>query len=140
MTALAGELAEQWRSVLALAASALAGLAAVIASLDGDADIVPFFVALTLGGAVAGWATQPPFAGVRRTLARAIAFAWLVAAGWVGVLFAMSFTVWAGSGPPPAPETTYLGLTATIYHLGGLYAGLPLIWAAAFAPDRRRGE
>lgn len=36
------------RSVPGIAASALAGIAAVIASLDGDADLVPFFVGLTV--------------------------------------------------------------------------------------------
>ncbi len=54
------------RSVLGLGASAVAGLAAVIASLDGDADIVPFFVGLTFLGGVEAWAAHPPFVGTRR--------------------------------------------------------------------------
>lgn len=65
------------RSVLALGASVLAGLAAVVASLDGDADIVPFFVGLTFLGGLEGWAAHPPFAGPRRMLARGVSLLWL---------------------------------------------------------------
>ena len=126
------------RSGLALAASALAGLAAVISSLDGDADLVPFFVALTFAGGVAAWAAHLPFVGARRRLASAIAWAWLVTGAWVGVLLGM-FQAMASS-PPPTPEATYLGLTATIYHLLGLYGGLALITLAVFGPDGRLGR
>lgn len=45
-------------------------------------------------------------------------------------------TVWQATGPPPGAEATYLGLTATVYHLLGLYGGVLLALAAAFAPDR----
>jgi hypothetical protein len=123
------------RSVLALAASALAGLAAVIASLDGDADIVPFFVGLTSLGGVEAWAAHPPFVGPRRILARGVALLWLLAAIWIGVLLLMYITVWQVSSPPRGPEATYLGLTATVYHLLGLYGGLVLSIASAFGPD-----
>lgn len=41
-----------------------------------------------------------------------------------------------GDGPPPAPEATYLGLTAVIYHLVGMYGGLVCILVASVAPDR----
>ena len=94
------------RSALGLAASALAGLAAVIASLDGDGDIVPFFVGLTFAGGVAAWAAHPPFAGPRARVAKAVALVWLVAAIWVGVLLAMYVTMfWQGSSTVPAtPE------------------------------------
>lgn len=123
------------RGVLALAASALAGLAAVIASLDGDADIVPFFVGLTFLGGVEAWAAHPPFVGPRRMLARGVALLWLLAAIWIGVLL-MYITVWqASSSPPRGPEATHLGLTATVYHLLGLYGGLVLSIASAFGPD-----
>ncbi len=118
------------RSMLGLAASALAGLAAAIASLDGDADVVPFFVGLTFAGGVAAWAAHPPFVGTRRRLAQAIAGLWLVAAAWVGVLLLMAVS--QGSGPPPAPELRYLGLPATIYHLVGVYAGAVLVLLLAF--------
>lgn len=127
------------RSVLALGASALAGLAAMIASLDGDADIVPFFVGLTFLGGVQAWAAQPPFTGMRHLVARAIALVWLLAAVWVGVLLVMLVTVWEAArpvGPTPVAEATYLGLSATAYHLVGLYGGLVLAMLAAFG---RRG-
>lgn len=74
------------RSHLALGASALAGLAAVLASVDRDADIVPFFVGLTFLGGVEAWAVHPPFIGRRRWVARGVALLWFAAAGWVGVL------------------------------------------------------
>jgi len=124
------------RSVLALAASALAGLAAVIASLDGDADIVPFFVGLTFLGGVGAWAAHSPFEGSRRRIAQGATLLWLIAAVWVGVLLVMSVTVWQASSPPPRPEDTYLGLTATVYHLVGLYAGAVLMLVSTFGPDR----
>ena len=81
----------------------------MIASLDGDADLVPFFVGLVFLGGVVAWAAHPPFVGQRRVVARAIALLWLLAAVWVGVLLAMYVTVWGGSStPPPAPEAAYL--------------------------------
>ncbi len=131
------------RSLLALAGSALAGLAAVIASLDGDADIVPFFIGLTFLGGATAWATHPPFEGSRRRIAKGAALLWLTAAVWVAVLLLMSVTVMTASSPPPRPEDTYLGLTATVYHVLGLYGGVALVLASAFAPDSwfdRRGE
>jgi heme/copper-type cytochrome/quinol oxidase subunit 3 len=121
------------RSALGLVASALAGLAAVIASLDRDADIVPFFVGLTFAGGVAAWAAHPPFEGSRRRVAQGVALIWLVAAVWVGVLLVMYVTVWQGGAtPPPTPEQAYLGLPATAYHLVGLYVGAVLVLLLAF--------
>lgn len=117
------------RSVLGLVASALAGLAAIIASLDGDGDIVPFFVALTFAGGVAAWAAQAPFFGMRRRIARGIAVVWLIAAVWVGVLLVAYV---AASSPPSGPEQAYLGVAATVYHLVGLYAGSVLVLLLAF--------
>jgi hypothetical protein len=112
----------------------VAGVAAVISSQDGDADVVPFFVGLTVLGGVVAWAAHDPFVGRRRLLAQIIALVWLLAAFWVGALL----LVYAGGGsaPPPGPAATYLGLTATAYHLAGLYGGLALVLAAAFAPAR----
>jgi len=124
------------RSILALAASALAALAAVISSLDGDADLVPFFVALTFAGGVAAWAVHPPYQGLRRRFAVVIAWAWLIAGAWVAVLLGL-FQASPSSGPLPGPEATYVGLTATIYHLLGLYGGLLLMMAGVFGPEGR---
>ena len=129
------------RSALALAASFLAGLAALMANLDQDHEIVPFFIVLTFAGAVETWATQTPFEGWRRAVAGAVALLWLVAGIWIGGLLVMFNRVWQASfAEPPAPELTYLGLTATVYHLLGLYGGLVLAFAAAFAPDRWLGR
>ena len=121
------------RSVLALAASALAGVAAIVAQVDGG--VVPFFVGLTFFAGVEAWATRSPFAGPRRTLARVIAGAWLLAALWIGVLLLMFEVACGCSGPPPPPTTLYLGLPGTAYHLLGLYGGLVLILASAFGHD-----
>jgi hypothetical protein len=41
------------------------------------------------------------------------------------------------SRPPSAPEATYLGLTATVYHVIGLFGGAALMAISGFAPDRR---
>jgi len=35
----------------------------------------------------------------------------------------------------PGPEDTYLGLTATVYHVAGLYGGAALMLAGAFGPN-----
>jgi hypothetical protein len=123
------------RGLFGLAASALAGLAAVVASQDGDLDIVPFFIGLTVVGGVEAWATHPPYQRLRRTIARAVGVTWIVAAIWVGMLLGM-YQLIGGDGPPPSQEASYFGLTATVYHLVGLYGSLPLILVGAFGPDR----
>jgi hypothetical protein len=121
------------RSAFGLAASALAALAAIIASLDGDGDLVPFFVCLTFAGGLQAWATHPPFVGRRRVLARGIAVLWLVAAVWISLLLLIYLPT---SAPPPGQQASYLGLPATGYHVLGLYGGLVLILLSALAPDR----
>lgn len=124
------------RSILALAASALSALAAIIASLDFDADIVPFFVGFTFLGGLQAWAAHAPFAGQRRNLARGIAVLWLVAAVWIGALLLMYQYACGCSGPPPPPTVYYMGLPATVYHLLGLYGGVVLSLVSAFGPSR----
>ena len=121
------------RSVLGLAASVLAGLAAVVASLDGDDDLVPFFVLLTFAGGVAAWAAHRPFVGARRRIAQGIAIVWSVAALWVAALL-VAFQ--ASSSPPAELGQTYVGLTATVYHVVGMYAGGVLVLLLAFGRDR----
>ncbi len=122
------------RSLLGIGASALAALAAVVASDSRNGDIVPFFIALTFAGGVLGWAVHEPFTGIRRRIARGIALAWAVAAVWVGGLLLLVVAVWSSSGPTPVPEATYLGLPATVFHLAGLYGGFVLVLTATFAP------
>ncbi|MGH2446282.1 MAG: hypothetical protein ACRDGD_09625 [Candidatus Limnocylindria bacterium] len=110
-----------------IGAALLAGLAAVVANQDGDADIVPFFVMLTVAGGVHAWATaNVPPQGWRRVVAWIVAGGWTLAGVWIGALLLL-FQAFQGSRPPAPPELTYLGLTATIYHLAGLYGGLTLI-------------
>jgi hypothetical protein len=119
------------RGLLALGASALAGLAAVTASLDAQPDLVPFFVGLTLLGGIVAWAVAAPASPARRRIAVGAAVLWTVAAVWVGILLLMVVTVWQGSSsPPPGPVQTYLGLPATVYHLLGLYGGWALVAVA----------
>jgi hypothetical protein len=59
--------------------------------------------------------------------------AWLGAAAWIGVLLVMYQMSCACSIPPRPPEATYLGLTATAYHLAGVYLGGALVAVAAFS-------
>jgi hypothetical protein len=121
------------RSTLAFGASALAGIAGVVSSQDGDASLVPFFIGLTFLGGIGAWAVQEPYIGQRLMLARGIAGLWLVAAGWIGVLLLMERVACGCSSPPPPPEETYLGLTAMIYHLAAVYLGGALMTVAAFS-------
>jgi hypothetical protein len=89
------------RSMLGLAATFLAGLAAVVSSLDGDADLVPFFVGLIFLGGLEAWAAHDPFEGHRRAVAAGAALLWALAASWVGVLLLMYVTVWQASSSLP---------------------------------------
>lgn len=125
------------RGVLAIGASALAALAGVVASLDGHADIVPFFFGLTVLGGIGAWAVREPYTGNRRVVAGLVAGLWLGAAILVGGLLLWYQALCACSYPPRPPEATYLGLTATVVHLAGVYLGGALLAVAVFS--RRLG-
>lgn len=126
------------RSSLAIGAALLAALAGVIASLNGDADIVPFFIGLTVLAGLGAWAVHEPYGGQRRLLARGIGILWLGAAGWIGALLLWQQALCGCSYPSPIePEATYLGLPATVYHLAGVYLGGALMAVAALS--RRLG-
>ena len=71
-------------------------------------------------------------ADVLRLLCAYAGFAISEYAAWIAVLLVMYQAM--GSRPPPLPEDTYLGLTATIYHLIGVYGGALLVLASAFGP------
>ena len=115
------------------AAAVLSIVALAAAQADGDTDIVPFFAGLTVAaGAQAVLVAEPPVRW-RRVGAWAIAMLWLVAAVWIGGLLLMYQVQCACSMPfPIEPERTYLGLTATVYHLTGVYGGLILTSLAAW--------
>ena len=121
------------RSGLALGASAVAALAAIVAQLDGDRDIVPFFVGLSGIGLAGAWATREPMTRLRATLGQAGAFLWLGAAVTIGALLVMYQATCGCSYPERPPEATFLGLTATVYHLAGVYLGGALMAVAAFS-------
>lgn len=121
------------RTFVAAVATALAAVAGVVSALDGDADLVPFFVGLTVAGSIGAWAVREPYGGDRRRLAQAIGGLWLIAASWIGALLIWQQVLCACSMPLPIREFTYLGLTATVYHLAGVYLGGALMAVAAFS-------
>ena len=122
------------RSLGSLVAAVLAAQAAVMGVVDDDGEVVAFFVGLSLLGLIAAWAARRPYVWYRRTIAMVAGFVWIGAALWVGVLLLMFAGHFASMGGPPPPERTYLGLTATVYHLVGLYGGALAIGLSAFAP------
>lgn len=123
--------------LLSFGASVLAGVAAIIASEDGVGDIVPFFVGLTVAGGIHAWSLTAQVRW-RRIVTGVITAAWMVAAVWVGALLLMYQWACACSYPPRPAEATYLGLTATAYHLLGLYGGGALIVAATLWQSGQR--
>lgn len=122
------------RTRLALAAAMLTGVTAVVSVLDGAQEALVFFAAATLLASLQAWVVSAPSHG-RRRLAISIALAWVIAGAWIGALLLMYQTA---SRPEPRPEATYLGMTATMYHLVALYGGMVLVCAAAFLPGGRR--
>ncbi len=123
------------RALFAVGAAGLATVASVIASLDGHADLVPFYAGLSFCAAIAAAVAYEPFVASRRQVARAAAVVWAGAAVWVGVLFVMANTVWQASGPPPTPEQAFLGIPASVYYAAALYGGAILILLVATMPD-----
>ena len=123
------------RSLLAGGATLLAGLAAAASYLDeSGGGVLPFFLALTVVGAAGVAAVREPYGGRRRAVARAIGMSWLAAGGYIGVLLLWQGAVCGCSSPPPTgPEATYMGLTATVYHVAGVFGGGVLMAVAAFS-------
>lgn len=124
------------RAGLAVAASGLASLGSIIASLDSHAEFVPFYAGLALLATVAAAVLHEPFVGTRRLVARLAAAVWVVAAAWVGVLLVMANTVWQTASPPPRPEQSFLGIPATAYYVAALYGGTVLMTLAVALPGR----
>jgi lysylphosphatidylglycerol synthetase-like protein (DUF2156 family) len=126
------------RAWLALSACGLAVVAAVVSVLDGAREPLALFTVAAVLAGVQAWAVREPYLGWRRGLGIGIAVVWLMAAVWIGALLVMYN---AASRPPPEPEATYLGLTATVYHLVALYGGALLVAIAGLqpTPSSRRG-
>ena len=127
------------RAMFAIAASGLASIGSVVASLDAHADFVPFYAGLAFCAAVAAAVVNEPNLGTRRMVARAAAAVWAGAAVWVGALFVMANTVWQAASPPPTPDQTFLGVPATAYYVAALYGGTLLMILAVALPRRQVG-
>jgi hypothetical protein len=118
---------------LSAAATALALIAVVVSVVDGAQEALAFFIVAAAAGGLQTWAARELFIGLRRRISIGIAVAWLIAAAWIGVLLLMYL---GASRPPPEPEATYIGLTATVYHLVALYGGAVLVSLSAFLRGR----
>ena len=124
------------RSVLALGAAGLTAAATVISQLNGDSMELGFFAALTLAALVAAGALVPAAGDRGHLVAAMIAAAWKTGGVWIGVLL-VQFVVACGClRPVEPPEATYLGLTATTYHLVAMYAANALLLVAAFGRSK----
>lgn len=124
------------RSILALGAAGLAAVATVVSQLDGDSMERGFFAALTLAAVIAAGALLPAAGDRGHLVAAMIAAAWTTGGVWIGVLLVQFVAACGCSRPVEPPEATYLGLTATIYHLVGMYGPNALILVAAFGRSR----
>ena len=118
------------RSLLAIGAAVLTAVAATVSQLDGDIDFVPFFVGLTALGA---FAVREPYTDNRRVFGAIVATVWIAVAFIIGGLLLWERALCACSMPEPVAEATYLGLTATVFHLAGVYLGGALMAVAAFS-------
>ena len=121
------------RSLLAIGASVLAAPAGLVSQLDGDVSYVPFFVGLTVLGATGAFVVREPYTDNRRVFGAMVATAWIAAAVIIGGLLLWERALCACSGPVPTAEPTYLGLTATVFHVAGVYLGGALMTVAAFS-------
>jgi hypothetical protein len=121
------------RTGFSLAALALALTAVVVSYLDTDTVELAFFVLVTTAAATQAWLVRDTSLDWRRWAAMGIAIGWVLAAVGIGVLL---MTFQAASRGPSSPEETYLGLTATVYHLAAVYGGALLVVIAAFGPKR----
>jgi lysylphosphatidylglycerol synthetase-like protein (DUF2156 family) len=123
------------RAWFSLAALVLSVIAAVVSLLDDKSLELGFFAITAILAAMQAWCVREPYEGVPKRLGMGIALVWVIGAIWIGVLLLM---YQSASRPPPSPEETYLGLTATVYHLVAVYGGALAVAIAAFAPLARR--
>ena len=121
------------RSLLAIGAAVLAAVAAAVSQLDGDIDVVPFFLGLTVLGGVGALAVREPYSERRRLVGTMIATAWIAAAIIIGGLLLWHQALCGCSMPEPTAQATYVGLTATVFHVTAVYLGGALMTVAAFS-------
>lgn len=122
------------RPIVAAVAAVLGVLAVVVSLADGDASLVPFFVALSLAAGLVAVLATGPWEGWRRGLGLLVAGGWIAVGVAITALLGFYQMVCGCSRPPPPPEATYLGLTATVFHLAAMYIGGALIVFAVLAP------
>jgi hypothetical protein len=123
------------RSLLAAAATVLCVPALAISVLEGDSVLVPFFAALSVAAGVAALLARRRWEGWRRGIGMLVGIAWVMA----GVAISLLVGLFGSGGSLPTempPEPTYLGLTASFYHLVAICGGGALIVAAVFAPEQ----
>ncbi len=119
-----------------LAAALLSVIALAVSILDNAPEPMGFFAVTTVAALIQAWCVRDAESVELRRLAIGIAVAWVAGAIWIGVLLAM---YQSASRPPPALEETYLGLTATVYHVIGVYGGALAASIAALGPRRWLG-
>jgi hypothetical protein len=119
------------RVVCALSACVLALVAVLVSILDDAREPLAFFSVAAVLAAIQAWSVREPYMGGRRVVGIGITFVWLMSAVWIGLLLLI---YQPASRPPPEPEATYLGLTATFYHLLALYGGSLLVTIAGWWP------
>lgn len=117
-----------WLSIIAFVLSVLA---AIVSYVDDDSIELAFFAVTALAALTQAWCLREPDVDWTRRSAKGIAIAWVIGAIWIGVLLQTYQPV---SGGPQAPEETYLGLTATAYHVSAVYGGALAVLIAAFGP------
>lgn len=119
------------REGLALAATVLCLVALIVSLLDDAQEAVAFFSVAAVVMLVHRRAVREPFEGRRATFAGLIAIASLLAVAWIDALLVM-FQALGSRGAPTPPEATYLGLTASVYHLVALHASAALVTISAW--------
>ena len=122
------------RTVLALAAAALAIVAALVSAVSGEDDVIAFFLVLAGGALIIALLTAGPWTRPARLAARALAVAWAVTAAWIGVLLAWYQTACACSSAGPIdPDPNVAGIPVTVFHLLATYLGGALVVVATFS-------
>ena len=124
------------RAWFSIAAALLSAIALVVSILDGALEPTGFFAVATVAALIQAWCLRDPESVELRRLAIGIALAWVAGAIFIGVMLGM---YQSAARPPPAPEDTYVGLTATVYHVIGVYGGALLTLIAALGPRRWLG-